>query len=117
MVLLLIANILFEGGLGILFFIAPQAVPGFENASPQTLIWIRTYGCAAITVAYFSVHLLTNTHEYELLVRGLLTMFVFHTLLTIAELLNASVDPSLYTVAVVHGIFALGFLIYYLREK
>ncbi|MDX2305786.1 MAG: hypothetical protein NW226_23465 [Microscillaceae bacterium] len=117
MKIVLILNALIEGLVGLLFIFSPQSAPHLVNADVISLYLAGMYGFAALTISFFSVLLLLGIHHHELLVNGLLTLTVFHVGILASQLIS-SVDSGMSTPpAILHGVFFILFLIFYLRER
>ena len=117
MKILLLLNLFIEGIVGLIFILNPSFLPIFSNADLHTLYIVRMYGFAAVTMAYLSLQILIQIHVQELLVTGLLVFILFHFSIGMAQLTHLQAIEVTLPAAILHFVFALAFLFYYLKER
>jgi hypothetical protein len=115
--IILLLNILIEGGVGLLFVVSPETVGLFAGADAKTLYMVRMYGFAAMTMAFLSVKVWEKMHEQEVLVLGLLIFTIFHFLIAAAQFLTTADPATTYPAGGMHLVLGAMFLFSYIREK
>ncbi|EAY29704.1 hypothetical protein [Microscilla marina] len=114
---LLLLHILIELGAGLLFILAPQAVPGLPEIKGIGLNHLASYGYAALALAALGGSTLFYYYREGALSNGLFTLAIFHSCISIAQI-NTPLIPSMYIEPMlVHGLFAVLFWRYYWRER
>lgn len=101
----LILNAVFEGLVGLIMLFYPEAF--FTTPLGTTLAAGRLFGMAAITMCALSCLLLLLRTESPRI--GVFTLATFHTLVTIAHMLNYADGSGKFQPIVLHGIFAVLF--------
>ena len=112
MKILLFLNFLVEVGVGIALIANPSMFPGFEATGIDTLL-ATMYGGGAIALGVLGLMTMINSHVHEALIGGLLTLAIFHTCVAVVNYLHS---PDL-NVAILHSVFAAGFIFFYFRER
>lgn len=105
--ILLIANTIFEFLVAALVLVAPSILAG-PNAS---VTMARVLGGNALGLGTLSALMfLLNLSDPKYLRAGLTALAVFHTAVTIAQLLNTLDGSTPFPVVIVHGLFAVSFI-------
>jgi hypothetical protein len=115
--IILLLNILIEGGVGLLFVLSPESVGLFTGADAKTLYMVRMYGFAAITMAFLSIKVWEKSHERDILVLGLLVLTVFHFFIAVAQFITSADPATTYPAGGMHLVLGAMFLFSYIREK
>ncbi|MEH2088931.1 hypothetical protein [Nostoc sp.] len=104
--MLLIANTVFEIGIGCVFLLFPTLL---TLDSQLSISLLRVIGCGALSLGTLSFLMLDLTDKKELK-PGLITLSIFHSLVAIAQIYSF-VDSMINTlVIIVHSVFAVLFI-------
>jgi hypothetical protein len=105
--MLLIANTIFEIGIGCVFLLFPTLLTLDSEVSISLL---RVIGCGALSLGTLSFLMLDFTDKKELK-PALITLSTFHTLVAFAQIYSF-IDGIISTlVIIVHSLFAVSFII------
>ena len=105
--MLLIANTIFEIGIGCVFLLFPTLLTLDGELSISLL---RVIGCGALSLGTLSFLMLGFTDKKELK-PGLIALSAFHSLVAVAQIYS-SIDNIINTlVIIVHSLFAVPFII------
>ena len=111
--ILLIANTIFEIGIGCLFLIFPTLL---LKDSDLSISLLRVIGCSALALGTLSFFMLSLTETKELK-PGLIALFTFHSLVAIAQFSNFSDGIINILVVIVHSLFAVSFLLRFMEAN
>ncbi|MBW4667970.1 MAG: hypothetical protein KME60_11200 [Cyanomargarita calcarea GSE-NOS-MK-12-04C] len=103
--ILLIANTIFEIGIGCLFLFFPTLLLKDNDLSISLL---RVIGCSALALGTLSFLMLSLTTTKELK-PGLIALFTFHALVAIAQFSTFNDGITNKLVVIVHSLFAVSF--------
>lgn len=104
--MLLIANTIFEIGIGCLFILFPTL---FLTDSELSIPLLRVIGCGALALGTLSYLMLGLTHKKELK-PGLITLSTFHILVAIAQIYSFTGGVTNALVIIIHSSFAVSFI-------
>lgn len=104
--ILLIANTIFEIGIGCLFLLFPTLLLKDNDLSISLL---RVIGCSALALGTLSFLMLDLTDKKELK-PGLISLSIFHTLVAIAQFYSSIDSVTDTLVVIVHSLFAISFI-------
>jgi|GEM_PF-1220137 hypothetical protein len=104
--ILLIANTIFEIGVGCLFLLFPTLLLKDNDLSIPLL---RVIGCGALAFGILSFLMLDLTGKKELK-PGLIALSTFHTLAAVALIPNIINGITSILVVIVHSLFAISFI-------
>lgn len=118
MKIFLLINAILEIVAGIIMFLAPKALPGNKEASAQTTTWISMYGAAALGIGFFAFLAWRNYPNAELTYTFILTFLLFHTgvMAAAARGYRAGLKDMM-PVAILHGVFAIATLYFYVQMR
>ena len=103
--MLLIANTIFEIGIGSLFILFPTL---FLKDSELSISLLRVVGCSALALGTLSYLMLDLTHKKELK-PGLITLSTFHSLVAITQIYSFIGGMTNALVIIIHSGFAVSF--------
>jgi len=104
--ILLIANTIFEVGIGCLFLFLPILL---IKGSDLSISLLRVIGCGALALGTLSFLMLELTDK-KALKPGLIALSIFHTLVAAAQIYS-SIDSMVNTlVIIIHSLFAVSFI-------
>ena len=103
--MLLIANTIFEIGIGCLFILFPTL---FLKDSKLSISLLRVIGCGALALGTLSYLMLDLTHKKELK-PGLITLSTFHSLVAITQIYSFIGGMTNALVIIIHSGFAVSF--------
>jgi hypothetical protein len=104
--MLLIANTIFEIGIGCVFLLFPTLLTLDGELSISLL---RVIGCGALSLGTLSFLMLDFTEKKELK-PGLIALSTFHTLVAIAQIYSLIGGIANTLVIIVHSLFAVSFI-------
>ncbi|MEH2076247.1 MAG: hypothetical protein V7K57_17930 [Nostoc sp.] len=104
--MLLIANTIFEIGIGCVFFLFPTLL---TLDSQLSISLLRVIGCGALSLGTLSFLMLDLTDKKELK-PGLITLSIFHSLVAIAQIYSFLSSMINTLIIIVHSVFALLFI-------
>jgi len=104
--ILLIANTIFEIGIGCVFLLFPTLLTLDGELSISLL---RVIGCGALSLGTLSFLMLDLTEKKELK-PGLIALSIFHTLVAIAQIYSLIGGIANTLVIIVHSLFAVSFI-------
>ena len=111
---LFLINALFEGVFGALAIAAPQVV--WAGGDGLALANGRAFGFAALTISLLSVLVVRQLANRELVFTALATLVLWHGGVTIAEVLDTVGGYTPPPPAVIHGLFTVAFVVFFLRK-
>ena len=103
--MLLIANTIFEIGIGSLFILSPTL---FLKDSELSISLLRVIGCGALALEPLSYLMMDLTHKKEI-PPGLITLSTFHSLVAIAQIYSFIGGMTNALVIIIHSGFAVLF--------
>jgi hypothetical protein len=112
--ILLIANTLFELGVGIVMIFFPAVLFQGDALPQSTMAIARILGCNAFALASLSWFMRGLTELRQLRV-GLIALTVFHVTVSIAQFFNFLAGSPI-PVVIVHSLFAVAFVLF-LRQS
>lgn len=115
--LLLLLHLLIELGAGLLFILAPQAVPQLPALTETGHNYLASYGYAALAMGALGGSTLFYYYREGALSNGLFTLTFFHSCITIAQINTPFIATMRIEPMLLHGIFALLFWRYYWQER
>jgi hypothetical protein len=104
--ILLIANTIFEVGIGCLFLLFPTLL---TLDSEESISLLRVIGCGALALGTLSFLMLELTDKKELK-PGLIALSIFHSLVAIAQIYSFIGGMTNTLVIIVHSLFAVSFI-------
>ncbi|MEH2227157.1 hypothetical protein [Nostoc sp.] len=104
--MLLIANTVFEIGIGCVFLLFPTLL---TLDSQLSISLLRVIGCGALSLGTLSFLMLDLTDKKELK-PGLITLSIFHSLVAIAQIYSFVGGMINTLVIIVHSVFAVLFI-------
>ncbi len=104
--ILLIANTIFEVGIGCLFLFFPTLL---TLDSQLSISLLRVIGCGALSLGTLSFLMLDLTDKKELK-PGLIALSTFHSLVAIAQIYSFIGGMTNTLVIIVHSLFAVSFI-------
>ncbi|AKG20552.1 hypothetical protein IJ00_03770 [Calothrix sp. 336/3] len=104
--ILLIANTIFEVGVGIVFIFFPTLV---IKDSALSISLLQIIGCGALAFGTLSFLMLKMT-DFKSLQPGLITLSIFHTGAAISQLYGLTNGTASIPVIIAHSLFALSFI-------
>ncbi|AFZ03110.1 hypothetical protein [Calothrix sp. PCC 6303] len=107
MQILLIANTIFEIGIGCVFLFFPNMI---LKDSAMSISLLRVIGCGALAFGTLSF-LMLDLIGTKALKPGLITLCVFHTATTISQIYSLNNNTANPPAMVVHSLFAISFCI------
>lgn len=105
--ILLIANTIFEIGIGCVFLFFPNMI---LKDSAMSISLLRVIGCGALAFGTLSF-LMLDLIDTRVLKPGLITLCVFHTATTISQIYSLNNNTANPPAMVVHSLFAISFFI------
>jgi hypothetical protein len=107
-------NTLFEAVIGVIMLAQPQIL--LPQPVELTLAVARMFGFAAIAISVLSLNMLIIKEFANSLLGGMITLFVFHLGLTIAQSLNVLQGYTPFPVVFIHGFLATIFAIFTIQQ-
>lgn len=104
--MLLIANTVFEIGIGCVFLLFPTLL---TLDSQLSISLLRVIGCSALSLGTLSFLMLDLTDKKELK-PGLIALSIFHSLVAIAQIYSFLGSMINTLVIIVHSVFAVLFI-------
>ncbi|WP_335093610.1 hypothetical protein [Nostoc sp.] len=104
--MLLIANTIFEIGIGCVFLLFPTLL---TLDSQLSISLLRVIGCGALSLGTLSFLMLDLTDKKELK-PGLIALSIFHSLVAIAQIYSFIGSMINTLVIIVHSVFAVLFI-------
>ncbi|MEH2041496.1 hypothetical protein [Nostoc sp.] len=104
--MLLIANTIFEIGIGCLFLLFPTLL---TLDSQLSISLLRVIGCGALSLGTLSFLMLDLTDKKELK-PGLIALSIFHSLVAIAQIYSFIGSMINTLIIIVHSVFAVLFI-------
>lgn len=104
--MLLIANTIFEIGIGCVFLLFTTLLIKDNELS---IFLLRVIGCGALALGTLSYLMLDLTDKKELK-PGLITLSTFHTLVAIAQIYSFIGGMTNTLVIIIHSLFAVSFI-------
>lgn len=104
--ILLIANTVFEIGIGCVFFLFPTLL---TPDSPLSISLLRIIGCGAFSLGTLSFLMVYMTDKKELK-PGLITLSIFHSLVAIAQIYSFVGSMINTLIIIIHSLFAVLFI-------
>ena len=104
--MLLIANTIFEIGIGCVFLLSPTLL---ALNSQLSISLLRVIGCGALSLGTLSFLMLDLTDKKELK-PGLIALSTFHSLVAIAQIYSFIGGMTNTLVIIVHSLFAVSFI-------
>ncbi|BDA71839.1 hypothetical protein CAL7716_060050 [Calothrix sp. PCC 7716] len=101
--IILIANTIFELGIGCIFLLFPSLI--IKN-NELAISFLRVIGCGAVALGILSFLMLTLKESKELK-PGLITLSAFHSLVTLALFSNFTNDITNSILIIVHLLLAV----------
>lgn len=118
MKIVLLLHVLFEGLVGLVFLFAPAAAVSFMPlGEPWVVYLLKMFGLAALTMAIYGFLVFLKFHEQEVLTTGLLVLTLFHIFIFIPQVYQSPASQQTLAPGIIHGVFGLLFLIFYIRER
>lgn len=102
----LIANTIFEIGIGCIFLLFPSLI---VKNNELAISFLRVIGCGAVALGILSFLMLTSK-ESEELKPGLITLSTFHSLVVLALFSNLTNDITNSILIIVHLLLAVSFI-------
>ena len=98
-------------------FLIPKKLPGFEEADGQSNALASMYGAAALAVGFFAFLVWRSYPNADLQYSFLLTFLIFHAgVMTASYKGYRSGLKDMMPVAILHGIFAIGTLYFFIQQ-
>ncbi|BAZ40201.1 hypothetical protein NIES4101_61620 [Calothrix sp. NIES-4101] len=104
--ILLIANTIFEIGIGCVFLLFPSLV---LKDSALSISLLRIIGCGALALGTLSL-LMLNVTDKKALKPGLIALSIFHTLAAASQIYSFSSGTANITIIIIHSLFAAFFV-------
>ncbi|MEA5574189.1 hypothetical protein [Calothrix sp. UHCC 0171] len=104
--ILLIANTIFEVGVGIVFLFFPTLI---IKDSALAISLLRIIGCGALAFGVLSL-LMMNVTDIKVLQPGLIALSIFHTGAAISQIYGLTNGTANIPVIIAHSLFAVSFL-------
>jgi hypothetical protein len=104
--ILLIANTIFEVGIGLIFLLFPTLL---LKDSALSISLLRIIGCGALALGTLSFLMLDLT-DTKALKPGLVSLSIFHTFAAISQIYSFIGGTISTLVIIVHSLFALSFI-------
>lgn len=112
--MLLIANTIFEIGIGCVFLLFPTLL---LKDSALSISLLRVIGCGALSLATLSFLMLDLT-EKKALKPGLIVLSIFHTLAAVAQIYSFTNGTANIPAIIAHSLFAISFIgVYWQRIR
>jgi hypothetical protein len=106
MQILLIANTIFEIGVGIVFLFFPGLV---LKDTATSISLLRIIGCGALAFGTLSF-LMLNLGDIKVLQPGLVVLCIFHTLATLSQIYSFRDGTANVPATIAHSLFAVSFI-------
>ncbi len=103
---LLIANTIFEIGIGLVFLFFPGLI---IKDSALSISLLRIIGCGALAFGALSF-LMMNLTDVKALQPGLIALSIFHTLAAISQIYALTNGTANIPVIIAHSLFAVSFI-------
>ncbi|MBD2609297.1 hypothetical protein H6G81_33550 [Scytonema hofmannii FACHB-248] len=104
--MLLIANTIFEIGIGCVFLFFPTLL---TLNSQLSISLLRVIGCGALSLGTLSFLMLSLTDKKELK-PGLIALSIFHSLVAVAQIYSFIGGMANTLVIIIHSLFAVSFI-------
>jgi hypothetical protein len=104
--ILLIANTIFEVGVGVVFVFFPGLI---LKDSALSISLLRIIGCGALAFGALS-YLMLNLTDIKALQPGLIALSIFHTLAAASQIYGFTNGTANLPVIVAHSLFSVGFI-------
>lgn len=101
--IILIANTIFEIGIGCIFLLFPSLI---VKNNELAISFLRVIGCGAVALGILSFLMLTSKE----LKPGLITLSVFHSLVTLALVSNSTNSATNSLLIIIHLLLAVSFI-------
>lgn len=114
MKIFILINAILEIVAGVALFLFPKKLPGFGEASEDSLTWTSMYGAAALAVGFFAFQVWRSYPNAELTYTFLLTFIIFHAgVMTAAYKGHRAGLKDMMPVAILHGLMAIGTVFFF----
>lgn len=114
---LLIANLLFEGVMGILMIFAPGVLMPDHSLTELEIALFRGFGIAALTMAMISILVMGSIGKDRAFFFGIILLILYHMGQTIVQTINAFQETIPIPVAAVHAFFNVAFVFMFVRRR
>jgi hypothetical protein len=104
--ILLIANTIFEVGVGIVFLLFPTLI---IKDSALSISLLRIVGCGALAFGALSL-LMMNLTDVKALQPGLIALSIFHTGAAISQIYGLTNSTANIPIIIAHSLFAVSFI-------
>jgi hypothetical protein len=105
--ILLIANTIFEIGVGFLFLLFPNLL---IQDSTLSISLLRIIGCGALALGTLS-YLMLQLTDKKALKPGLIALSIFHTFAACSQIYSLTSNTANIPAIIVHSLFAILFII------
>jgi hypothetical protein len=104
--ILLIANTIFEIGIGCIFLLFPNLM---IKDTALSISLLRIIGCGALALGTLS-YLMLNLNEPKSLIPGLIALSIFHTSAAGSQIYSLTNNTASIPAIIVHSLFAISFI-------
>lgn len=104
--MLLIANTIFEIGIGCVFLLFPTLL---IKDSEESISLLRVIGCGALSLGTLSYLMLGFTEKKELK-PGLIALSIFHSLVAFSQIYSFIGGMTNTLIIIIHSLFAVSFI-------